>query len=83
MAWILLAIEVVVVMIAGNYLWIRAVRSVAPEFKHRDLGIWFMGPLFSRREQFTAEGLHWRRLANAAGWGGLLLFAITAILLFR
>jgi hypothetical protein len=80
MGWIL-ALEAVAVMIAGNYLWLCAVRSLAPEFEGRAFKIWFVGPLFSRREQFTEEGWRYSRLATGAGWIGLLVFGLTALAL--
>ena len=78
--WVPLLLDLVTVIVAGNYLWILAVRRLAPEFQGRSLRVWFLGPLFSRREQFTTEGRRYRRLALTIGWIGLLVFIITVVL---
>ena len=79
MAWMVLALELLALMAVGNYLWIRAVRSLAPEFQGRSAQIWFLGPLFSRREQFTTEGWHLCRLATGTGLIGFLVLALSAL----
>ncbi len=83
MAWIILLLEGLTTVIMGNYLWLRAVRSLAPEFEEKYFIIWFMGPLFSRSEQFTAEGWRLSKLANRVAWLGMAAFVITAFLLFH
>jgi hypothetical protein len=79
----LLAVEAVTVVVAGNYLWVQAVRHLDSAYQARALRIWFFGPMFADREQFTEAGWRYRALARTTGWIGVTAFLLTALVSLR
>ena len=82
MGW-LLAVEAVTVVVAGNYLWVQAVRHLTSEYQPRALRIWFLGPMFADPDQFTEAGWRYRTLARTTGWIGVAAFLLTAFVSSR
>ena len=82
MGW-LLAAEAVTVGLAGNYLWVQAVRQLDTAYQARALRVWFFGPMFANREQFTEAGWCYRAFALTIAWIGIAAILLTAAISLR